>query len=113
MLRVLKSTGVVTSSANDRPTANSKGSVELSLRKSETGPVLKFEERGNYGKVRWSTTVQLTRAEVETLVRSAQDWLNGKVETTLAEQTPVVTQERDVPVTPEDKATFELVNGNR
>ena len=114
MLRVAKSSGRVTSSANDHPTANSKGSVELSLGNAETGSdiLLQFLEKGNYGKVRWSTTVQLTRQEVEQMVRAGQDYLDGKVETTaVAPQEQTV--ERDVEVTPENKETFELVNGNR
>ena len=114
MLRVPKSSNRVVSSANDRPTANSKGSVELVLRTNPetTSPVLQFVEKGNYGRVRWSTTVQLSRAEVETMVRSAQDWLDAKVETTLEDQ-PLPVPERDEEVTEEQKDTFELVNGNR
>lgn len=115
MLRVPKSSNRIVSSANDRPTANSKGSVELSLvtHPASMDPILQFVEKGNYGRERWKTTVQLTRKEVEDLVLAAQDWLSGKVETTLAdlpEQTVLVC---DVEVTPENKETFELVNGNR
>ena len=112
MLRVTKSSGRVTSSANDHPTANSKGSVELSLGTCSTGPTLQFVEKGNYGKVRWSTTVQLTRQEVEQMVRAGQDYLDGKVERTVVapQEQPV---DRDVVVTPETEETFELVNGNR
>lgn len=114
MLRVQKSTGVVTSTANDHPTANSKGRVELCLSTNpETAtPVFNFSEYGNYGRLRWNTEVQLTRAEVEQMVRSAQEWLNGQVEETLRVQ-PAVVPQRDVEVTPEEKETFELVNGNR
>lgn len=113
MLRVLKSSGRVTSSAADKPTTNSKGRVELSLSQGTDGEgQLTFSEHGNYGKQRWSTTVRVTRREVEDLVRSAQEWLAGTVQTTLpeyAEQTEP--RERDVEVTPEEKRTFELVNG--
>ena len=112
MLRVTKSSGRVQSSAHDNPTANSKGSVELSLSNAETGPTFQFIEKGNYGKVRWSTTVQVTRQEVEQMVRAGQDYLDGKVETTVvAPQEQLV--EHEVAVTPEGEETFELVNGNR
>ena len=115
MLRVLKSSGRVTSSANDKSTTNSRGRVELSLSGTpESDQLLQFTERGNYGKVRWSTTVRVTRQEVESLVRSAQDWLNGVTQRTLEDQPVAETAtQRDVEVTPEDKTTFELVNGNR
>ena len=112
MLRVPKNTGRISSTANDKPTSNSKGRVELCLASNGEDPVLYFEERGNYGKVRWSTTVQLTRQEVEEMVRSAQSWLDGTVGVTLQEVV-APDQEREVKVTPENEETFELVNGNR
>lgn len=115
MLRVPKSSNRVVSTANDHPTTNSKGRVELCLSTNpETAtPVLNFSEYGNYGRLRWNTEVQLTRAEVEQIVRSAQEWLSGQVEDTLRKPNLPVTPERDVEVTPEEKETFELVNGNR
>ena len=113
MLRVLKSSGRVHSSANGKSTANSKGLVELSLQ-THAGtkePVLNLTEKVNYGKVRWSTSVNITREEVEMLVSRAQSWLEGKVEETLT-ALPETVQQRDVEVTPEDKSTFEMVNSN-
>lgn len=54
----------------------------------------------------------MTRQEVEQMVRAGQDYLDGKVETTVvAPQEQLV--EHEVAVTPEGEETFELVNGNR
>lgn len=110
MLRILKSTQRVTSSANDKSNPKSKGRVDLSLSQDQQGNgVLTFEEYGNYGRLRWMTTMQVTREEVEGMLRAGQQWLDGQAETTLNQETEI----RDVPVTSTEETTFELVNGNR
>jgi len=114
MLRVFKSSGRVTSSANDKPTTNNRGRVEQGLTTNDVGePVYRFTEYGNYGKVRWDVTARLTREELQLLVRQATDFLEGRTQSTLETYAPeasVTTRERVVDVTPEDKQTFELVN---
>ena len=98
MMRVLKNTGNVTSSAVEKATKSDKGRVELcvydTLETDANGKKyeLDFTEYGNYGRVRWQTNVLLSEAEVKDMQSLLCQVLSGKLVETLEHptETPVV-----------------------
>ena len=98
MLRVMKSSGHVTSSANDKP-RGTRGRVELAGQNTGSGTYsVSFSEYGNYGKLRWSAEATVDRAEVQAMRDSLDKLLSGAETSTLGEfvqeqPTPVETAE--------------------
>ena len=94
MLRVMKSSGRVSSSANDKP-RGTRGRVEIAGQNTSNGAYsVTFSEYGNYGKLRWSAEASVDRAEVQAMRDSLDKLLSGTESTTLSE----FVQEQPAPV---------------
>jgi len=88
MLMISKKQGA-TSTAGDKAKKGDKGRLELKALRDGDGYRVRFEDYGNYGRVRWQADFgQLTGDEVSSMINALLDLLDGVTETTAVEFTP-------------------------